>query len=388
MRIVHVAPNAPYNDYWGYQENILPKYQKKLGHEVTLIVTNTQHENDSIVDTECADYKLNDGVRVIKVKHVKCISRTLTSVLAYMPIYQILISIKPDFVFFHGLLSISIFDVIRYKKVHNTSCIIVQDNHLDYNIGMTRKGLKKRILRWWYKLINHLSIKHISRVYGVTPWRKKYAEDYFGIPSIKTDVLQMGADDEKIDFSLRNKIRHHIRNSNALSDTDFVIVTGGRIDEKKKIHLLIEACNELSGVKLLIFGKVTNEFKEQFDQVLETGKNTKFIGWINSDMVYEYFLAADLAVFPGQHSVLWEQACAAKVPCVFGKWEGMDHVNVGGNAEFISPITVESIREKIIGLHYTPQYDSMKKVAESDATNIYLYSRIAEKSLECANKST
>ena len=36
MKIVHIAPNAPYNDYWGYQDNLLPKYHKKLGHDVTV----------------------------------------------------------------------------------------------------------------------------------------------------------------------------------------------------------------------------------------------------------------------------------------------------------------------------------------------------------------
>lgn len=50
MRIVHIAPNAPYNNYWGYQENLLPKYQKKLGHEVILIVSNTEHKNGKIVE--------------------------------------------------------------------------------------------------------------------------------------------------------------------------------------------------------------------------------------------------------------------------------------------------------------------------------------------------
>ena len=49
MRILHIAPSAPYNDYWGYQDNLLPKYHRKLGHEVTVIVTNTMHKDGKIV---------------------------------------------------------------------------------------------------------------------------------------------------------------------------------------------------------------------------------------------------------------------------------------------------------------------------------------------------
>lgn len=76
---------------------------------------------------------------------------------------------------------------------------------------------------------------------------------------------------------------------------------------------------------------------------------------------------------------MWEQACAVKVPCVFEKWDGMDHVNNGGNAEFISPVTVETIQAELSALHFTPKYEKMKEIAASSATDIYLYSRIAEK---------
>ena len=63
MKIVHIAPNAPYNENCGYQENLLPKYHKKLGNEVTLITTNTMHEDGQIVETECCDKVLDDGVQ-------------------------------------------------------------------------------------------------------------------------------------------------------------------------------------------------------------------------------------------------------------------------------------------------------------------------------------
>ena len=89
-----------------------------------------------------------------------------------------------------------------------------------------------------------------------------------------------------------------------------------------------------------------------------------------------------MVFFPGQHSVLWEQACASKVPCVFEKWEGMDHVNNGGNSDFVTPITEEKIAEKIEMLKFTAKYFKMKSIAESKATDIYLYSNIAKKSLE------
>ena len=223
----------------------------------------------------------------------------------------------------------------------------------------------------------------MDKVYGVTPWRKTYAEDYFGIPKEKTDVLIMGADDDWMNFENRAEIRKSIREQYKIGEDDFLIVTGGKIDARKKIDILMEASAGLKDVKLIVFGEVADELKERFDELLKNG-NIIYIGWIASDKVYEYFYAADLVVFPGQHSVLWEQACASKVPCVFEKWDGMDHVNNGGNSDFISPINAETVRNKIIELKFTEKYYAMKQIAESEKTDIYLYSNIAKKSLECA----
>ena len=385
MKIVHITPSAPYNDYWGYQDNLLPKYHKKLGHDVSVITTNTQHKDEKIIEISCGDYTLDDGVRVIRRARKKYFHPTISGLNSKLEIYDILKELHPDFIFFHGLVSHSIDDVIKYKK-ENPSCIVVQDNHMDYINHIRNSTIKDKIVRTYYRLHNQQSIKYVEKVYGVTPWRKQYAEDYFKIPKSKTDVLIMGADDEKIDFEHKVKIRSSLREKHGITSDDFLIVTGGKIDEKKNIHLLMQACSEMKNVKLLIFGNVADDFKNVFETFLKSD-NIIYIGWIASDEVYNYFFASDLVFFPGQHSVLWEQACAAKVPCVFKRFPGMEHVNNGGNSDFIDVITVESLKNEIQELHFTEKYYKMKTVAESEKTDIYLYSNIAWKSLECVRES-
>jgi hypothetical protein len=136
--------------------------------------------------------------------------------------------------------------------------------------------------------------------------------------------------------------------------------------------------------KLLVFGMVSPDIEHKFNTILESNHNIIFIGWIESNKVYDYYFASDLVFFPGQHSVLWEQACASKVPCVFEKWEGMNHVNNGGNADFVTPITETSLKEEISKLRFSKKYYEMYKVAQSNKTDVFLYSNIAKKSLECA----
>ena len=388
MEIVHIAANAPFNDGWGYQDNLLPKYQVKLGHNVTLLVTDTTHSDRGIVHTDEGAFTSVDGFRVIRFPYKQYAVKMLTTVFYKMDVYEKLMELQPDFIFFHGLLSRTFCDVIRYKKSREKagkSCVVVQDNHLDYNIGIKFSTTKQKLLRAYYRAFNKKTQKYVSCVYGVTPWRKKYAEDYFRISPEKTDVLIMGADNEKIDFSHREEIRADLRKRFGVGEDDLLIITGGKIDKRKNIISLLEACKTMKNTKLVVFGNVLDDVKEEFMSLMEGSNHMEYIGWIASDKVYDYFFAADLVVFPGQHSVLWEQACAAKVPCIFLKWEGMDHVDAGGNADFLEDASVDTIRDKIEQLRFTPRYDAMKQVAQSDVTDVFLYSEIAKKSIEMWN---
>ena len=166
-----------------------------------------------------------------------------------------------------------------------------------------------------------------------------------------------------------------------------MVITGGKLDAKKEVLALMEACRELPRVRLLIFGCVLPDIEERFEALLAQSENVTFIGWLDADRVYDYYFAADLVAFPGQHSVLWEQACAAKVPCLFARWDGMEHVNNGGNSVLVDKIDSDSLREEIRALCFTDAYRKMQEIAASPATDIYFYSHIAEKSLECAPKS-
>ena len=103
----------------------------------------------------------------------------LTCLNSRLNVFDVLKTLCPDFVFYHGLVSSTIYDVIAYKKRINPKCVIVQDNHLDYNIGLNCTDVKGWIIRCFFRHINRKSISQVEKVYGVTPWRKKYAEEYF-----------------------------------------------------------------------------------------------------------------------------------------------------------------------------------------------------------------
>jgi homotetrameric cytidine deaminase len=167
-------------------------------------------------------------------------------------------------------------------------------------------------------------------------------------------------------------------------DDDFLVMTGGKIDmAKQQTVLLMQAVNRLSSpkVKLLVFGSVVPELK---DKVLANcSDRVQYIGWIASEQTYAYFSAADLAVFPGRHSVLWEQVAGLGIPMACKYWDGTTHVNVGGNAVFMHEDSADEMLRILSDLTENPEkYRKMKAAAQENGMNVFSYDAIAKRSIE------
>ena len=104
----------------------------------------------------------------------------------------------------------------------------------------------------------------------------------------------------------------------------------------------------------------------------------QYIGWIRSEESYRYFAASDLVVFPGRHSVFWEQVAAQGIPMLVKDWPGTHHIDLGGNVYFLKEDSAEEIQEEIEALIEHPQtYQKMKSVAVEKGMQAFSYSHIA-----------
>lgn len=259
---------------------------------------------------------------------------------------------------------------------------IVFDNHSDYV-----NSLHKSSSRFLHKVVyRHTLIPQLVKIgewfYGVTPSRCTFLHEVYGIPKSKIKLLIMGADDEKMMLDQREILRRDVRLRYGIKEDDFLVVTGGKIDKLKNIHVLAHAVNSLKreDVKLLVFGKINKNVQRLFDA--EATSNVITIGWVDSDKVYELFYAADLIVFPGLHSVLWEQAAASKTPCAFSKMEGFEHVNVNDNCILMTGKDAGYYQEMLSRLlDNREEYFKLKNNSNSPATEQFYYSRIAQQVL-------
>lgn len=382
MKILHISPLSPYNEGWSYQENLLPKYQKKMGNDVWLVVSPFKISPNGKIDVGESEHINEDGVRVIRRRRTFG-DGFLGKIISFTNIRDILYRFRPDFIMVHSLSTLSVFQAISYKKKINPKCTIIQDNHLDENIGKRKTKIITDICYLYWKEINKLSKKYVSRYYGVTPWRKEFIIKRYGIEREKTDTLIMGVDTDSIDFNKRKDYRDGIEKEYQLKD-NFVIVSGGKIERNKNIIPLIKGVKGFSNIKLLIFGDIAEDFKEEVYNNLNN--NVILVGWKNQNDINKLFLACDLAFFPGQHSVLWEQACGCGIPCVFKHWEEMTHLDIGGNCVFMRDVTEKTVSKMIESLAFSKEYFEMREAADK-VKDYFSYNAIAKKSLECSQNT-
>ena len=107
------------------------------------------------------------------------------------------------------------------------------------------------------------------------------------------------------------------------------------------------------------------------------------VGWIPANKSFEYFFAADIACFPGTHSVLWEEAVGLGLPCIFKRWEGITHFDLDGNCLFINSATIDEIQSAILNIYENADiFNDMRDVALNEGLKHFSYYEIAKRAIE------
>lgn len=383
MKIVHVCLSMGYTEGLNYQENVIIKYQAGDGHDVTLITTDhCYHEGEwGLCQTE-SDYINPDGVHIIRLPFAFPIPYKINKQIGiFKGFYPLLEQIQPDVIFVHNLQFQDIRKVAKYKK-HHPEVKVNADNHSDFNNSARTWVSKNLFYRFWWGPCARKIEPYFDRFFGVTPARMDFMYKVYGIPKEKTDLLVMGADDELLQKAENPQIRKEIRDQYHIKESDFLVVTGGKIDHNKtQTLLLMEAVRNINEdrIRLVVFGSVEEELKEPFFQLCD-GTKIQYTGWATAEQAYQYFSAADLVVFPGLHSVYWEQVVAQGIPMLCKYMEGMTHVDIGGNVRFLMEDSTASIQKELTDLLEQPEvYQNMKKAARSEKRKDFSYKEIARK---------
>ena len=381
MKIVHVCLCGSFNDGWSYQENCLSNYHKQYGHDVAVITTPFVNDKESTGYKfyKTGEYYDQNGIKIIR-KPLKL--RLLQRFSLYKGVYQSIVNENPDIFFIHGCQFLDIRYIVKYAK-KKPSVRIYIDGHEDFG-NSARNWISKNILHkiiWRYYA--NMVEPYTTKFYGVLPARVDFLIDMYKLPKEKVELLVLGAEDEKVEQAKDEGLRVSLREKYGIKEEDFLIITGGKIDSNKpQVLLLMEAVRKINSgkVKLLVFGSVSPKYKERLSALL--CDIVQYIGWIDSKETYKYFNAAELVVFPGLHSVFWEQVIGLEKPCVFRYMEGFTHVDLGGNCKFLYEDSVDEI-EKVLNeiVNNKETYEHMKNVATAKGMEVFSYKKIAEQSI-------
>lgn len=343
MRIAHVCLAAFYIDGFGYQENILPRVHKAQGHEVTIIASTENYRGAERVYDQPRRYTNEDGIPVRRLAYAPWLPKRIAPKLrAYVGVIEALEDFAPDLIFSHDAQFWDMPKVARFARARGIP--LLADCHTDY-VNSARGFISKRILHGvYYRSLVRRADPDIARHWATLPARARFLEEMYGIDPAKIALLPFGADDSALTDERRAELRATKRAQLGIGADELVFITGGKLDMRKNIHLLIErfqalrGMGELDGTRLIVFGKPDAQVAEALERLPESD-DVMMLGWTQAKEIPALLLAADAALFPGTHSVLWEESIGLGMPALFKRWPGMGHLDLGGNALFLDEVT-------------------------------------------------
>lgn len=384
MKITHIALCGPVTDFFSYQDNLLPKYHKRLGLEVSMITSKYIWSDTGQISVDSRDTYINEyGIKVIRIPSTFR-TNINSKIKKYKNLYGEIEKEKPDILFVHGLQFIDLVDVKKYIESHPQVKLYI-DNHADFSNSATNVISRELLHKFVWKKLAKMIDPYTQKFYGVLPARVEFLSEVYNIDRNKSQLLLMGADDDLVIQAINNSSSKKIREKFDIKEDDFLIVTGGKIDKaKQQTLLLLRAVKELnrSNIKLILFGSISSEFKEEVEELIDNDQ-IHYVGWISSEKSYEYFEASDLVVFPGRHSVYWEQVVGQGKPLVVKWWDGTNHIDIGGNVKYLYEDSVLEIKNLLLSIvEDTNSLIELTHKAQNPQKKQFLYSKIAEKSIE------
>ena len=346
-----------------YQENLLVKYYRKHGHEVTVITStydnvfdyyNNQHDNSKPAHTF-----QDHGATIIKLPFKFNFKGKIKK---YTNISKIVEEFQPDLLYIHDIMP-NMFEMLPYKK-RNPHVKMIMDYHADYsnsaNNWLSLNILHKIIRKYIY--MNPIR-KHISKFYPIIPGSTKFLKEVYKIPESQMEVLPLGADVDLAAEIRQSDARNKIRKCLHIEKDQKVLFTGGKFAPLKRTELVLEAFNQINdpNLHLIVVGDADENMQDYKNRLLALAaenKNIHFVGWQNNHGVYQHLVASDIAVFPASQSIIWQQALASHLPLIIGDFgdQSLDYLN-----EFnaVTELTVD----KIDSLHIKK---AIKKLLDDD----------------------
>lgn len=382
MNIIHLCLGNYFSEGHGYQENMLAKYHRMLGHEVTVIASVDSYNEHGRFGQFSKPGKsvLEDGTRLIRLPYRWAPFGVYVKLRRYVGLDLSLNESAPDLLFIHGCQFLDV-DVVARYLAHRRGVRAVADFHSD-SYNSARTFLSRHLLHAviWRRCFWRLA-PYLNKIYCTTPNVREFVKHYYGIPDNQLTDLPLAADDEAIQRSNVKEARSEIRTRLGILDDEIVVVHGGKLNREKGTFELLDAFSRYSlKATLVIFGTANEHDQKLVNTAASNFVNIKFVGWLNGDDIYNLYRAADIACFPGSQSVLWQQAIASGLPLICKYWPGGEYLDCGGNVLFFPSMDAMVIQLCVSILLNNPALiKSMAEISKSKGAEKFSYRALASK---------
>lgn len=331
MNILHI-----YKDYFpvlGGMENhikMLAESQASRGHDVTVLVTHP---------TSKTYMEKMNGVKVIKAGRIATIASTPISL--SMPF--LLSKEKPDITHLHFPYPIGELSQLFFGKARKVL--------LTYHSDIVRQ---KGLLRFYRPFLK----KVLSMVDQIIVTSENYMQSSLHLRDIihKCAVIPLGID-------LSPFLTNNERNVSSIKKKygSPIVLFVGKLRYYKGLQYLIEAMKDVSA-KLIVIGNgpMEEEWKSLVSKI-DMNEKIHFLGEIGSDMLADYYQAADLFVLPAcerseAFGLVQVEAMASGLPVISTELgTGTSYVNKSGETGLVvRPKEPNSLRDGILYMLNNP----------------------------------
>lgn len=383
MKILHW--DEMFHPSFGYQINVLAKFQAKQGHEV-IIMTSENIENHPTfsgfgnkenISQEDDLYSKRYGVEIIRLPIHRVISGRVIYKRGYIKRIK---DLKPDVIMCHTNDTLSAINIVkRYKSINIP---IVFDNHM---LEMASKNPLSKFFRMYFRLF--ITPKIIENKWTVIRTQDdSYVNKCLGIPKSQTPFISFGSDTTL--FHPDTNVRKGFREKYGIKQDDFVVVYTGKFNEAKGGKLLAQAFEKklsnfkFENVTLIAVGNSDGEYGKEVEKIFENSENN--IIRIPTQKYVElakFYQAADLCVFPKQCSLSFYDVQACGIPVLSENNNiNIDRLSHGNGYTFESQ-NVDSFRDgilKCMGMS-EEDYAILKKNSNEYVKKNYDYEIISKK---------
>ena len=381
MRILHLCLSCFYIDGYNYQENVLPRLNKRDGHDVLILAsTETFINNNQLGYVNPSEYVTEYGVQIKRLAYRKIINQCLSAKLrSYPKLYSELEAFAPDVIMSHDLACFAALDVVRYMKKHPHVRLYADTHTADYNSGknwISLNILHRKIYRYCIQKV----LPYVNRYFYVGHSEKEFSQKNYGVPETKMEFYPLGGN--LMDVETYAKNREKYRKALSINPEKLLFVHSGKLDSLKKTEDLLKAFSAVPELEalLVIIGSIPESMQPILCPLIEADRRVVYLGWKSSAELQEYLCACDLYLQPGSVSATLQNAiCCGCAVLAYPH----DNYKAYGYDCFIwveDKKAIESAFKKLADKEY--DIDMLRKNADACARNLLNYDVLVKKLYE------